>query len=68
MGVAENSQFHLLVYGTGAQQCGGDFDLAKKCSVGNVDALIPGCAPGVSAALHDRARARAGEKHPLARE
>ncbi len=36
------------------KKCGGDFGLAKKCSLANVDALIPGCAPGVDAACIDQ--------------
>ncbi len=37
-----------------SKKCGGDFDLGKKCSLGNVDDLIPGCAPGVNAACIDQ--------------
>ncbi len=36
------------------KKCGGDFGLAKKCSLPNVDALIPGCAPGVTADCIDQ--------------
>ncbi len=60
---ATSLQDNCLGTGTGTQpdpkgkiqkKCGGDFDLGKKCSLGNVDALIPGCAPGVSAGCIDQ--------------
>jgi len=39
-----------------AKKCGGDFGLAKKCTgtTSPLDALIPGCAPGVTAACIDQ--------------
>jgi len=38
------------------KKCGGDFDLAKKCAgiTTPLDALVPGCAPGVTAACIDQ--------------
>ncbi len=38
------------------KKCGGDFDLAKKCTgtTTPLDALIPGCAPGVTGACIDQ--------------
>ena len=40
--------------GKSTEECGGDFGLANKRSLPSVDALPPGCAPGVPAACIDQ--------------